>query len=184
VRFRLLSCDAEGGLNLAIDAVVEKALNYETREMKGIRTWSPAVYQTIQQLFKLTHCVGDSYIVADPNFPYRLDEIPYDVTQLMEYWVLFNLCGNHELPFDIHDYADISRWVAALPKYSVVILNSLSKWAPFSDGLRLAGFHRLWRSTAVDVALVKGAWRKSELRYQSLMVLWCGFHGRCMRTLV
>ena len=47
-RFRLLSCDAEGGLNLSIEAVVEKALNYETSESKGIRAWSPApaVYQT------------------------------------------------------------------------------------------------------------------------------------------
>ena len=78
--------------------------------------------------------------------------------------MLSNLCGNYELPFNTHAHASISRWIDALPKYAVVILDSLSKWDPFSAGLRLARFHRLWRSTTSHVTLVKGAWRKGELR--------------------
>ena len=65
------------------------------------------------------------------------------------------MCGYHELPFAIHDGEGISRWIDALLKYSVVVLSSLSKWDPLSDGLRLENFHRLWRSTISQVTLVK-----------------------------
>ena len=35
----------------------------------------PAVYHSLRHLFQITHCIGDSYIVADPGFIHWLDTI-------------------------------------------------------------------------------------------------------------
>ena len=144
--------------------MVDKAMDCENRESKGTRSWSPVLYQTLQYFFKMTHCVGDSYIVADSIFPQWTNTIPFGLTQFTGRRVLLNMCGHHELPFAIHDREGISRGIDALPKYSVVVLNSLSQWDPLSDGLRLAKFHRLWRSTTSLVTLHVGSLRKGELR--------------------
>ena len=67
-RFHLMRSSDPGGLNHKVDEVVEIAHDYESREANGIRSWSPVIYQVLQYLFKLTHCVGVSPIVADPFF--------------------------------------------------------------------------------------------------------------------
>ena len=64
-RFQLLCSEEVGGLNLSVEEIVQAALDYELRESRGIRSWSPVIYK---HLFDITHCVGDSYIVADPVF--------------------------------------------------------------------------------------------------------------------
>ena len=133
-RFQLLTSAVEGGLHLSIEDVVAKARDYASRETKGVRAWTPAVYHSLRYFFQLTHCVGDSYIVADPGFVHWIDTIPRDLGQLAEYRVLVNLCGHTDLPFVPHDPEDISRWIAQLPKYAVVVMNSLSKWACFAKG--------------------------------------------------
>ena len=71
--------------------------------------------------------MGDSYIVADPGFSHGYDTTPLDLAQFAEYRVLINLCGHADLPLVPHDLEDTSRWIARLPKYAVVVMNSLSK---------------------------------------------------------
>ena len=144
--------------------MVAKARDYESRESKGVRAWAPAVYHSLRHLFQITHCIGDSYIVADPGFIHWLDMIPLDLCQLAEDRVLINLCGHTDLPFVLHDLDDVSRWIAQLPKYTVLLMNSLPKWTCLAEKLRIINFHRLWKSTDSLVALTKGSWRKGELR--------------------
>ena len=104
-RFRPLQSDAEGGVSLSIDAVVDTAMDCEIRETKGARSWSPAIYQTLRYFFKLTHSIGDSHIVADPIIPQWTYTIPLDLTpsHFMEHRPgalrVFNMCSHHELPF-------------------------------------------------------------------------------------
>ena len=175
-RFQLLISAVDGGLNLSIEEVVAKAKDYESRESKGVRAsrWAPAVNHSLRQIFQITHCLGDSYIVADLGFVNWFDTIPLDLCQLAEYRVLINLCGHTGLPFALHDPEDVSRWTAQLPKYTVLLMNSLPKWACLAKGLRNINFHRLWKSTDSLVALAKGSWRKGELRLSKSdgIVIW------------
>ena len=136
--------------------------------------WAPAVYYSLWYFFQITHCVGDSYIVADPGFVHWFDTIPLDLCQLAEYRVLIKLCGHTDLPFVSHDPDDISQWIAQLPKYAVVVMNSLSKWACLAKGLGTMNFHRLWKSTDSLATLAKGSWRKGELRLSKSdgIVVW------------
>ena len=94
-------------------------------------------------LYIITNCVGDSYIVADSMFSQWFYAIPRDSAQFVKIRVLFNICGHHELPFDLHDVAEFSLWVDALPNYFVLVTSSLPKWASFGEGLRVANFRRL-----------------------------------------
>ena len=82
----------------------------------------------------------------------------------MDYRVLINLCGHTDLPFVPHDPEDVSRWIAQLPKYTVILMNSLPKWTCLAKGLRNINFHRLWKSNDSLVTLTKGSWRKGEIR--------------------
>ena len=124
--------------------------------------------------FRLLTAFGDSYIVADPGFIHWLDMIPLYLCQLAEDRVLVNLCGHTDLPFVLHDLEDVSRWIAQLPKYTVLLMNSFPKWTCLAEGLRIINFHRLWKSTDSLVALTKGSWRKGELRLSKFdgMVIW------------
>ena len=76
---------------MSIEEVVDKARDYECRESKGVRAWAPAVYNSLRHLFQITHCIGDSYIVADPGFIHWLDMIPLGLCQIVDYRVLINL---------------------------------------------------------------------------------------------
>ena len=72
-------------------------------------------------LFQITHCIGDSYIVADPGFVHWVDTIPLDLCQLAEYSVLINLCGlliclSFRMIRRMSHPEDVSRWTAQLPK--------------------------------------------------------------------
>ena len=115
-RLQLLISAVDGGLNLSIEEVVAKAKDYESRESKGVRAsrWAPAVNHSLRQIFQITHCLGDSYIVADPGFVHWFDTISLDLYQLAEYRVLINLCGHTDLPSALHDPEDVSRWTAQL----------------------------------------------------------------------
>ena len=112
-RFQLLTSEADGGLNLSIEEVVAKVRDYESRESRGVRARAPAVYHSLRHLFPITHCIGDSYIVADPGFIHWLNMIPLDLCQLAEDRVLINLCGHTDLPFVPHAPEDVSRWTAS-----------------------------------------------------------------------
>ena len=67
-RFHLMRSSDPGRLNLKVEDIVKIAHDYESREANGIRSWSPVIYQVIQHLFKLTHCVDVSPIVANLSF--------------------------------------------------------------------------------------------------------------------
>ena len=112
-------------------------------------------------------------VTLSPIFSQWINTIPLDFTRFTEHRALLKICGPSELPFATHR-KDISRWIDALLPYAVVVLNPVSKWKPFSDGLRRANFHRLWQSITSQVTLAKGSWRKGKLRLSKSdgIVVW------------
>ena len=136
------------------------------------------IYHFLRYFFQITHCIGDSYIVADPGFVHWFDMIPLDLCQLAEYRVLINLCAHTDLPFALHDPEDVSRWTAKLPKCAVVLMNSLPKWACLAKGLSTINFHILWKSTDSLVSLAKG---RVNYGYRSLMALLFGSQRHYIR---
>ena len=114
-RFQLLRSEEVEGLHISVEEIVQAAFDYELRESKGIRSWSPVIHQVIQHLFDITHGVGDSYIVADPVFEHWTDKLNLESTDFGNARVMFNLRGHYELPFDTKSSEALAQWVASLP---------------------------------------------------------------------
>ena len=163
-RFHLMRSSDPGGLNLKVEDIVKIAHDYESREANGIRSWSPVIYQVIQHLFKLTHCVGVSSIVADPSFEHWQDHLPHDLSHTTTDRILIDLCGHHVLPFDVKSQDAVAIWVSTLSPNSVILVNMTTKWKVLSEELRHAKFHRVWRTLDLHVSIEKGSWRTGELR--------------------